>query len=248
MERRFIKGGQVRAKQGDKPGIAGVAAVYDQAYDTGWFSETIASGAFDRALKEKQDVRCLFNHDVNQLLGRTKSGTLRIENSPDGLRYDCDTDADTSVGKDVLRMIERGDIDGCSFSFTVRKDTWSDEFDENGRYVKSHRQIDDLDLYDVGPVTFPAYTETSVGVRSAWPDGVPVEKRSHIEALRETGKPARRSAECQCDCDPCANGNCDDCGPGDCGDEVNCRCERSQIANLTMRARSHAHGAGIHLV
>jgi HK97 family phage prohead protease len=184
IERRFIKGGSIRSTKGDKPGIAGVAAVYTQAYDTGYFSETIAPGAFTRALSEKQDVRCLFNHDPNQLLGRTKSGTLRMEDSPDGLKFDCDTDPNTTAGRDVPAMIDRGDVDGCSFSFNVRKDTWSDEFDDTGRYVTSHRVIDDLDLFDVGPVTYPAYTDTSVGARSNWPDGVPAEVRSHVPALR----------------------------------------------------------------
>lgn len=249
MERRFIKGGYVRAKQGDKPGIEGVAAVYNQTYDTGWFSETIAAGAFSRALKEKQDVRCLFNHDVNQLLGRTRSGTLTMEDSSEGLKYACDTDPNTSVGRDVPAMIQRGDIDGCSFSFNVRKDTWSDEFDENGRYVTSHRQIDDLDLFDVGPVTFPAYTETSVGIRSQWPDGVPAERRSHIETLRqasEVPQGAKRDAECQCSCEACKAGNCEDCSVSDC-DEPGCLCDAAQDRALQLRARPYTQN-GLHLV
>lgn len=248
IERRFVKGASIRATKGDKPGIAGVAAVYDQAYDTGWFSETIAKGAFSRALKEKQDVRCLFNHDVNQLLGRTKSGTLRMEDSANGLQYDCDTDPETTVGRDVLRMIDRGDIDGCSFSFNVRKDTWSDEFDENGRYVKSHRVIDDLDLFDVGPVTFPAYTETNVGARSQWPDGVPAERRSHIEELRKQPVRGKRAdAKCQCSCEACEGGNCEDCTVADCNDP-DCLCERSQIGALELRVKALAHISGPRLV
>jgi len=192
IERRFLKGGNIQKRAGDKPGIAGIAAVYSQEYNTGWFSETIAPGAFTRALTEKQDVRCLFNHDVNQLLGRTKSGTLRMEDSSSGLKFDCDTDPNTTAGRDVSAMIERGDIDGCSFSFTVRKDTWSDEFDENGRYITSHRVIDDLDLYDVGPVTFPAYTDTSVGTRALWPDGVPAEIRSQVPSLRTDSETTKK--------------------------------------------------------
>ena len=183
IERRFVKGGNVRAKKDGKPGIAGVAAVYTQEYDTGWFVESIAPGAFSRALKEKQDVRCLFNHDVSQVLGRTKSGTLRLEDSTEGLKFECDTDPATRVGVDVPAMIDRGDVDGCSFSFNVRKQTWSDVFDDDDHYVKSIRIIDDLDLFDVGPVTFPAYTDTTVDVRSLWPLGIPHEIRSHVPEL-----------------------------------------------------------------
>lgn len=184
IERRFIKGGSVRAKSGEKPGIEGIASVYTQQYDAGYFIETIKRGAFDRALAEKQDVRCLFNHDVNQLLGRTKSDTLRLADSEAGLSYDCDIDQNTTVGRDVQAMIARGDLDGCSFSFNVRADNWRDEFDANGRWVKSYREITDLDLFDVGPVTFPAYTDTSVKVRAQWPNGIPAEIRSHIPELR----------------------------------------------------------------
>ncbi|HKD60538.1 MAG TPA: HK97 family phage prohead protease [Terracidiphilus sp.] len=196
MERRFIKGGQVRAKTGDKPGISGVAAVYGPEYDLGYFSEKIAPGAFTRALEEKQDVRCLFNHNPDNLLGRTKNRTLSLADSSDGLQYDCDTDPETSVGRDVVRMIERGDLDGCSFAFVVRKDNWSDEFDGAGRYVRTVRTIEDLDLYDVGPVTYPAYTETSVGIRSMWPEGLPAEVRSHLpaEKLAELEQLAARPA------------------------------------------------------
>lgn len=192
IERRFIKGGSIQKRAGDKPGIAGTAIVYGPEYDTGWFKETIKAGAATRALAEKQDVRCLFNHDMNQVLGRTKSGTLVLQDSTSGLNFDCDTDPNTTVGRDVAAMIERGDVDGCSFSFNVRKDTWSDEYDENGRYVTSHRVIEDFDLFDVGPVTFPAYTETSVGIRSCWPDGVPAEIRSHVPSLRSDSEQTKK--------------------------------------------------------
>lgn len=253
LERRFIRGGQVRAKQGDKPGIEGVASVYTQDYDTGWFVERIAQGAFDRALSEKQDVRCLFNHDVNNVLGRTKSGTLRLSNSKGGLGYDCDTDPNTTVGRDVPAMIDRGDVDGCSFSFNVRKDNWSDEFDAAGKYVRSIRVIEDLDLFDVGPVTFPAYTDTSVGTRSAqWPDGAPIERRSHIEALRSAAAVKLTRAtrddsdddsdgdinQCTCPCDPCGAGDCDDCSHDDCACQ-GCTCDSAMNRSLILRARAH---------
>lgn len=185
IERRFIRGAQLRAKQGDKPGIAGVASVYNQPYDTGWMIESIKPGAFTRVLGETPDVRCLFNHDPNNLLGRTKSGTLRLSDSDEGLRFECDTDAESRIGADVQRMIDRGDLDGCSFGFTVAKHSWREERNDKGEMVY-YRVIEEIDdLFDVGPVTYPAYTGTSAGARSAlWPTGVPAEIRSRVPALR----------------------------------------------------------------
>lgn len=217
-ERRFITGAELRAAATTTPYIAGLAAVYSQQYDTGWYIESIAPGAFTRALTEQQDVRCLFNHDPNNLLARTKNGTLRLADSTAGLKFEADTDPSTSVGRDVPAMIGRGDIDGCSFSFNVRSATWRDEYDANGNYVQSYRTIDDVDLFDVGPVTFPAYTATSVDVVPAdpdtdpdaepdmpaepgdagerarlWPAGIPTDVRRHMRAVK-TRQDARQAA------------------------------------------------------
>lgn len=185
IERRFVRGAMLRAKQGEKPGIAGVASVYNQQYDTGWMIESIKPGAFTRVLSESPDVRCLFNHDPNNLLGRTKSGTLRLSDANDGLHFDCDTDTDSSIGSDVQRMISRGDLDGCSFAFTVGKQSWREEKSADGMYLY-YRDIEEIDeLFDVGPVTYPAYAGTSVAGRSAmWPNGIPAEIRMHVPLLR----------------------------------------------------------------
>jgi Escherichia/Staphylococcus phage prohead protease len=244
IERRFIKGASIQTRSGEKPGIAGVGVVYDQVYDNGWFREIVKPGACARVLSEKQDVRCMFNHDVNQLLGRTKSGTLRLQDSAEGFSFDCDTDPNTGPGRDVPAMIDRGDIDGCSFSFNVRKDTWSDEFDAAGRYVATTRSIEDIDMFDIGPVTFPAYTQTSVGARSAWPDGIAAERRSHIEEMRRASAVAppgaRRADEatCECNCARCQDGDCENCDNADC-DDPNCLCPYSQDRALALRARAY---------
>jgi hypothetical protein len=191
LERRFVQGIKIRAKSGENPGISGYAAVFNQHYDSGWFVETIAPGAFSRALKEKQDVRCLFNHDANNLLGRTKSNTLRLAEDRSGLHFDCDLNPDTRIATEVHAMVDRGDLDGCSFAFMVRKQTWTEETDANGKTV-DQRIIEDVDLYDVGPVTYPAYESTSVGARTLWPSGIPNEIRSRIAALRNLTAPRTR--------------------------------------------------------
>lgn len=187
IERRFVKGGQLRKSAGGKPGIEGYASVFNQDYDTGWFVETIKPGAFARALAEKQDVRCLFNHDPNNLLARTKSKTLRLSEDSAGLHFEADLNPETRVSADVQAMIDRGDLDGCSFGFQVRKCSWREVVDEEGR-ATAYRDIEDVDLFDVGPVTYPAYEGTSVGARSLWPAGVPAEIRSHVPGLRADGK------------------------------------------------------------
>jgi hypothetical protein len=263
-ERRFITGAGLRARRedGETPGIAGVAAVYSQQYDTGWYIESISPGAFTRALAEQQDVRCLFNHDVNNLLARTKNGTLQLEDSTAGLKFDAVCDSTTSVGRDVPAMIARGDIDGCSFSFNVRKASWRDVYDANGNYEQSYRQIEDVDLFDVGPVTFPAYTATSVDVRTTagvlerakglWPEGVPGDVRRHLLVVnlavdgaagqaRGRRRPARNSAEpgyCSCDCAECMDGDCENCSHVDC-DCSDCLCASAQGRALILRARAH---------
>lgn len=255
VERRVLRGSQVRAKDGDKPGLVGVASVYNQDYDNGWFIEHVLPGAFTRVLGEDPDVRCLFNHNPDNLLARTKSGTMRLADSADGLTYDADTNAETTVGRDVQAMVDRGDLDGCSIGFTVAKQTWREEKQEDGSLIV-HRDIVEFDaLYDVGPVTYPAFTGTSVGTRSLWPQGVPAEIRSHVVALRagtpDAAQPAaqKRSEEeeCDCPCSACEDGNCADCNCDGCDSQEcsneECRCgddERKLRMSMRLRLAEHA--------
>jgi HK97 family phage prohead protease len=121
--------------------------------------EEIAPGAFDNVLNN--DVRCLFNHDSSNLLGRTTSGTLRLSVQGNELRYDNDL-PDTQVAKDVHNLIARGDISGCSFAFNIKSETRTEL--EGGDVLYTVNEVSAL--YDVGPVTYPAYPEgTSVSAR-----------------------------------------------------------------------------------
>jgi HK97 family phage prohead protease len=150
-------GGELRAAAGRT--ISGYAAVYGAEYDCGTFVETIRSGAFKPVLQD--DVRCLMNHDPCKLLGRTKSGTMSIREDSKGLFFECEL-PDTQSGQEVHAMVKRGDLSGCSFSFTVDQQEWSD----NGQ----RREIVRLkNLYDAGPVTYPAYPATSVTARARDP-------------------------------------------------------------------------------
>lgn len=186
-ERRFVgseaSGIEVR-KVADRPAtLSGYAAVFYRADDQGteyglWSGavERIMPGAFYKAI-EGDDVRALFNHDPNHVLGRTTSGTLRLSVDKIGLRYDVDL-PDTQVGRDTATSAERGDISGSSFAFSIR-DGGAEWRRENGIEI---RELRSLELFDVSPVTFPAYKSTTVAVRS---DDVDAIKE---ELLAEQGK------------------------------------------------------------
>jgi HK97 family phage prohead protease len=125
--------------------------------------ERIMPTAFDRCLRERQDVRGLFNHSADLLLGRTASGTMRLVVDGRGLRYEIDL-PDTQIGRDVATSIERGDLSGSSFSFRIVKQTFSMSSAPDAE--DDIRLIEDVDVYDVGPVTFPAYEATTAGMRA----------------------------------------------------------------------------------
>jgi HK97 family phage prohead protease len=141
--------------------IVGYAAVFDSDADLGFFEERIAFGAFSRAIDEDQDVRALWNHDANYVLGRTKSKTLTMAEDKVGLRIEIDP-PDTQTARDFVESIRRGDVDQMSFAFRAVKESWTEREGE-----LPLRELHDVDLFDVSPVTYPAYEATSVGVRSA---------------------------------------------------------------------------------
>lgn len=126
------------------------------------FVEEIASGAFDESIKSRGVVG-LWSHDTSQVLGNTKSGTLRIQSNDKELRFELDL-PDTTVGNDAHETIKRGDVDGVSFGMRVTKEKWSTEDRESGKVYK--RSILNAELYEISPVAFPAYPANEVSVRS----------------------------------------------------------------------------------
>ena len=160
LERRFApaRGLRVVRAEGDSRRIVGYAAVFDTLSVELWgFREMVAPGAFAETLED--DVRALWNHSELMVLGRTKSGTLALREDEVGLW--TETDPPASAGA-LLETIERGDVDQMSFGFRTLKDTW--RVDENEMLIRTLLKVK---LYDISPVTFPAYPATSVGVRSA---------------------------------------------------------------------------------
>lgn len=154
----------VRELRADVDGrmIEGYAAVFNEETDIGgMFREVIRPGAFARAIEERQDVRALWNHDPNFVLGRTKAGTLKLEEDKRGLWISIEP-PDTQFARDHMQSIARGDVDQMSFAFIATDETWTERKGE-----PSLREIKDVDLFDVSSVTYPAYEGTQVGLRSA---------------------------------------------------------------------------------
>jgi HK97 family phage prohead protease len=172
LERRTISGTQVRAVDSNNAlSIEGRAAAYNVlSQDLGFFRERLSRGAFANVVKRGDDVACLFNHDVNKILGRTISGTLKLTDGPEGLDFHCDLPP-TQTARDIHASIQRGDISGCSFSFALNPsdEEWSemtDPLDRSKRIpIRTVKNI--TKLFDVGPVLHPAYNiGTNVDARS----------------------------------------------------------------------------------
>lgn len=140
--------------------ISGHAAKFDSlSEDLGGFRERIAPGAFAKTITSG-DVRALWNHDANIVLGRNKSGTLRLSEDSAGLAFEVDM-PDTQMVRDmVMSPIARGDVNQCSFGFSTVNDKWAKV---DGEWI---RTLLECDLFDVSPVTYPAYSSTDVAVRS----------------------------------------------------------------------------------
>lgn len=159
-----------RADEDGKVTVAGYAAVFGEVTDIGgYFDEVIARGAFTTTLSTA-DVLAYFDHDRGRVLGRSSSGTLRLTEDSKGLAVEIDL-PDTTDGRDVRALIERGDIRGMSFGFRVTKEEW----DETGD--KPKRTILAVDLREVSIVSEPAYDGTSIALRSL--DEARKERRAH---------------------------------------------------------------------
>jgi len=151
----------VRAEGDSGPGLVGYAAVFNvEANIGGAFIETVAPGAFTNVLEAEPDTRALVNHDPNLVLGRTPK-TLRLEQDDHGLKVEVDLPA-TQVAADLVELVERGDINQMSYAFTVA----ADEMDSSGEVPR--RTITEIgELFDISVVTYPAFTTTEVGIRTA---------------------------------------------------------------------------------
>ncbi|MBJ8204281.1 HK97 family phage prohead protease [Bacillus cereus] len=151
--------------------ITGYAAVFNSKTSIGgWFDEIIAPGAFARALSENGDIRALFNHNWDNVLGRTKSGTLRLEEDAKGLKFEVEL-PNTSTGRDLAESMSRGDINQCSFGFWVTEEEWDYNVEPALRTVK------EVELYEISVVSIPAYDDTEASLVRGKEIGKEVEQR-----------------------------------------------------------------------
>jgi HK97 family phage prohead protease len=160
-------------EDGDGMTFTGYAAVFNSPSEPLPFIERIAPGAFKRSLKARNDIKLLWNHDTGSVLGSTRAGTLKLEEDNYGLRVTAVL-PETTLGKDVRTLVQRGDVSAMSFGFSVpaNGDTWNTDGTE--RTLRSVR------IHEVSIVAFPAYSQTAgtASVRSF--DGVA--KRAEVDA------------------------------------------------------------------
>jgi HK97 family phage prohead protease len=159
----------VRSDDGSPTMVTGYFAKFNRySENLGGFIEIIEPGFFRDALKNSKVVD-LFNHDSNLPLGReglTGEGSLKIQEDEIGLRYEL-TPVDTTVGRDIIKLIDTGVVEGNSFGFSINRDgdSWSYD-EEKGVEVRVLKAGGCRKLYDGSQVTFPAYPDTEVALRS----------------------------------------------------------------------------------
>ena len=173
----------------DSPQFVGHAAVFNSRTAIGnpltWgFYEEINSGAFSKTLKEG-DARFLVDHDTSLLVARVSAGDLRLSEDDIGLAVDADMDGELSYVRDLSRNVEKRRITGMSFGFRVIKDDWKTEeveVKDNDPIEVEVRTIQEVQLFEVSAVTFPAYEETDAALRALAlrDDPDPLGRRQHL--------------------------------------------------------------------
>ena len=234
LEQRTIKTSEIRVATGADGSkvLTGYAVRFNSpSVDLGGWTEICSPGMFTRTLKDSPDVLMLRDHLSSQLLGRTRAGTLTLNQDANGLAFSV-TLPNTAVAADTVENIRLGNLDACSFGFNVPSggDTWTTTSDG-----AALRTLLDVNLAEVSITSFAAYPATSVSLRS-----LPPSMRGLITRANLSG--------CDCECpscsedDDCANCSMDDCEDAECA-ENGCPNqdddERSKPLNLSERHKLH---------
>ncbi|KEQ25572.1 peptidase U35 [Paenibacillus tyrfis] len=182
-ETRYLKAEQLEVRSGaegeETRTVTGYVVRFNQRSSLIWgeFYEKVAKGAFARSLQENT-IKALWDHKSNFVLGSTKNQTLRLWEDTIGLRFELDLPNNT-WGNDAYESIRRGDVDGVSFGFNVRKDAWT-FLSEDDVY---ERTLVDVNLFEVSPTPFPAYPDSEVNQRSI--EAMPIESREQRRLKKE---------------------------------------------------------------
>lgn len=163
VEQRFVEVADIEVRDavtGDGMGFRGYAAIFNSPSEPLPFIERIKPGAFARSLKSRNEIKMFVNHDMGRVIGSRRAGTLRLTEDDKGLAVDADL-PDTTDGRDLSVLLQRGDVNSMSFGFSVPRG--GDFFNAAG----TERELRDVRLHEVSVVTgFPAYSATSAYVRS----------------------------------------------------------------------------------
>ncbi|ADW69006.1 HK97 family phage prohead protease [Granulicella tundricola] len=206
--------------------VSGYAIVFNsESVDLGGFIEVVAPTALNRTLTGNPDVLCLRDHKQEFLLGRTTAGTLNLAPDDTGLHFTCNL-PNTTVANDLAESLRRGDIDSCSFGFSVVSDAWTTDGNGNDR-----RTLLDLDLFEISIVSFPAYESTSASLRTA-----PPEVRARV-AKRTADEGADDDNVCPCTCPECLSGTCNNCSVDGCSLDQ-CSCDNDERSRTLHQKRS----------
>ena len=231
---------EIRKNADGSQTIAGYAVRFGSlSLDLGGFKEKIAAGAFTQSLKDNPDVQILYAHDDSKILGRVSSGTATVTQDAEGVRFTCKL-PDTTTARDLIALMERQDVSQMSFGFTVvpNGDDWQDV---GGQII---RTVNTAILYELSVVGNPAYTESSVSLRSC-----PVTLRSKLtrsddeyDEDEEDDEEAENDNGCECTCQNCRDGQCDLCDEEGCDDpeclDASCpmqddtRCDHLRVKRL----------------
>lgn len=169
IERRFATGATVEGRQ-----LIGLAAPFGSETRIADFREVIAPGAFTRTLSESRDILALVDHDPGKVLGRTRSGSLELRETAEGLAYRL-TLPETTTGNDLRTLAQRGDLGGVSFGFRAIRDSWEGNL----------RTLHEVELHEISIVqAHPAYGDTTVSLRSRQPGDQLAVMRYWLETCR----------------------------------------------------------------
>lgn len=164
--RAFSEGVELRMDEAGQPTVFGYALKWGKSYDMGYFTEEIQRGALTDA--DMADVRILFNHDPNLIIGRTKSGTATVGTDDTGMWYRASIPK-SPIGQNLIEALKRGDIDQSSWSFQIARNEAGMSVGDEWRMKdgKDHRTITKVKrVFDASPVTYPANPDTTVAMRS----------------------------------------------------------------------------------
>ena len=164
---------EARTMEDSKAVISGYASIFDRSSQVlgGGFVEQIKRGAFTKTLQERgtqssrDDIKALFNHSTDLVLGSKRAGTLKLSEDSKGLHYEVDLDLDITHHRSAFKMIERGDVTNSSFGFDVIEERWSVSDNSSDPVM---REVLETRLYEVSPTPFPAYEDSTVSTERSF--------------------------------------------------------------------------------